>query len=727
MCAEAVVSTPPPPSDGVCRRMALPLQRLALTALMVALVFGTARGSAAQTTMITAYGTCCSSGLNGTVTETPSTGTFFAGLGSRFRASVEFRAASNAFDRDWRVTIGAPFGLPLQLGTYENTVSESAEEAWSRPTLEVRRAGGQCSVRGAFTVLEIVYGLRNTIERLSFNFLARCTETGGSFVVGSVRINATSRASHQVTVTATGTGGGAVTSIPAGVSCGAACTTSREEGLFSVLTASPSALRGVRWSGDPDCSDGVILGGASVSCTATYEACATTVTPASLTLTSAGPNLVSVVVQTNGPDCTWSVSSAEWPSWAEGNYSNFWTMTGSQVVRVQVRAQSNQSRPRTATLMIAGQPFTLTQPGLTPTTAAPESLVVGPGAGVTALMLQSNVIDDAWTTTSESAWISVPSAGTGLAVPVSVERNVSPTARTGRIVVGGRTVVIVQHGNGVPGEPMALSARVEHGIARFTWAPPQSEGDAISYRLEAGVSRGGTAVTFAATAPVFDLAGVPDGRFFVRVRGINEFGVGVASDDYVLDVQGGFNPPDPPTVLTPGALSSRLELSWAAPSAGGRVEGYVVEAGSRPGLADLGRVSLGMATSFAYRGSVRGTVFLSVRAVNRAGVSRRSAERMYSSSGFPSGLLTLTVSAAGGGMSFAWEWPPSTGRPWGITHYRLVVGSVPGGEDTIIETTGPFPFWGLSRVPPGRYYVRVQAVNANGAGPASNEVYVHVR
>jgi hypothetical protein len=100
---------------------------------------------------------------------------------------------------------------------------------------------------------------------------------------------------------------------------------------------------------------------------------------------------------------------------------------------------------------------------------------------------------------------------------------------------------------------------------------------------------------------------------------------------------------------------------------------------------------------------------------------------MYSSSAFPSGLLTLTVSAAGGGMSFAWEWPPSTGRPWGITHYRLVVGSVPGGEDTIIETTGPFPFWGLSRVPPGRYYVRVQAVNANGAGPASNEVYVHVR
>ncbi len=75
-----------------------------------------------------------------------------------------------------------------------------------------------------------------------------------------------------LTVTKSGPGSGTVSSAPAGISCGTACSFSFASGAVVALTAAPasnSAFAG--WSGDADCSDGSLTMSAARSCTATFE------------------------------------------------------------------------------------------------------------------------------------------------------------------------------------------------------------------------------------------------------------------------------------------------------------------------------------------------------------------------------------------------------------------------------------------------------------------------
>ena len=74
-----------------------------------------------------------------------------------------------------------------------------------------------------------------------------------------------------LTVTKAGSGSGTVTSVPAGINCGAACISSYAVGTVVSLTATPAANSGFSgWSGDPDCSDGVVTMDAARNCTATF-------------------------------------------------------------------------------------------------------------------------------------------------------------------------------------------------------------------------------------------------------------------------------------------------------------------------------------------------------------------------------------------------------------------------------------------------------------------------
>jgi len=75
----------------------------------------------------------------------------------------------------------------------------------------------------------------------------------------------------RLTVTTAGTGGGTVTSSPAGIDCGTDCSEDYDYGTVVTLTATAdgnSAFFG--WSGDPDCTDGVVTMDAPKSCTAAF-------------------------------------------------------------------------------------------------------------------------------------------------------------------------------------------------------------------------------------------------------------------------------------------------------------------------------------------------------------------------------------------------------------------------------------------------------------------------
>lgn len=116
---------------------------------------------------------------------------------------------------------------------------------------------------------------------------------------------------HTLTVTKAGTGGGAVSSTPTGINCGADCSEPYSSGAVVTLTPTPasgSVFAG--WSGDADCADGSVTLGANKACTATFNlsgAGAAGNADLALTLT-ASPNPVkvntlltySLVVRNNG-------------------------------------------------------------------------------------------------------------------------------------------------------------------------------------------------------------------------------------------------------------------------------------------------------------------------------------------------------------------------------------------------------------------------------------------
>jgi len=695
--------------------------------------------ASAQVTQFVFYGSGPSSisGLNtGWVMATSADSDFTAkavgGFGVSVRVVPKSYVGSGTFSGNeppvWEFAFVAPFDLPLMPETYR----DPQELLWPsvsrlpQPQVRIRKGWSECDVVGGhFTIVEVEYDSTGVLSRLSANFQFQC-RNHEALIAGALRFNASPRPAQPVTVTTVNMGSVAVTSIPAGLSCGATCSSSLEDGRFFLLQHAPPSGTGFRWGGDDDCSDGIIFGGRAVSCTLTYEPCRITVQPTSVTVPADVATLPLLYVSANGPDCRWQHDSAVpwiWSTWPRT------PSRGSRTLVVQATAHTSSWRPRTGTVTVAGQTVTVTQLGPEATYDVPSMLEVGPGSGTTNFVFTSNVSDPPWTATSESAWISTPASGLSTVVPVTVTRNLSfDTPRLGTIVVAGRTVQIVQRPNTVPGEPTALSVRVVNGVARFTWRAPTEEGDATSYRIEAGLERGATAVVFQSAGTSFDLSGIPDGRFFVRVRGINESGVGVASDDYELDVRGGVNPPDPPVAVTLNMTSTLLDLSWTEAEGGGVADGYVLEVGSRAGFADVGRFALGRTTRFQFANPPRGYFVFTLRAVNRAGTSRASEQRGYrlELTGLWTYQMSLAAAVSAGTVTFRWS--PAWSRSY-PTAVRLAVGRAPGVTEFVVDSIRERPLLSFSGVPPGRYYARVQELYGIGIdiGPASNEVYVHVR
>ena len=77
---------------------------------------------------------------------------------------------------------------------------------------------------------------------------------------------------RELLVEKAGAGSGVVTSSPAGINCGNGCRSYFDADTVVTLTPTPSAFSGfVGWSGDPDCSDGVVTLSSAASCTATFD------------------------------------------------------------------------------------------------------------------------------------------------------------------------------------------------------------------------------------------------------------------------------------------------------------------------------------------------------------------------------------------------------------------------------------------------------------------------
>jgi hypothetical protein len=279
-----------------------------------------------------------------------------------------------------------------------------------------------------------------------------------------------------------------------------------------------------------------------------------------------------------------------------------------------------------------------------------------------------------------------------------------------------------------PSAPTGLRAAVANHTVTLSWDVPQS-GPAASYLIEAGPTPGTTFISLSTADRHLVASPVGPGRYFVRVRAVNAYGPGPASEEITVVVAPNGSdgaPPFAPGELTGWMSGGRLTLVWFPPYDGAAPDGYVVDVGTATGGTNI--VQMGVsANALTYYGVPPGFYFVRVRAVNAAGSSPPSSEVLLKAGDVPApphAPWNLYSTVLGGTVTLSWGSPPWQGP---VTSYLVRAGSAPGLSNLAQFDTGSTATTiAVPNVPPGRYYVRVHAVNAQGASVASNEVVVVV-
>jgi hypothetical protein len=192
--------------------------------------------------------------------------------------------------------------------------------------------------------------------------------------------------------------------------------------------------------------------------------------------------------------------------------------------------------------------------------------------------------------------------------------------------------------------------------------------------------------------------------------------VAVAVLPRVLIAQGA---PPAPANLASWVSGSTVGLSWAPGAGTVQPVVYRLEVGSAVGAANLA------VASFSGPGVVvpnvpDGVYWVRVRAVNAAGRSSPSNEisvrvGCVGPPALPAGLVAVVNGAS---VGLAWQ------ASAGATGYVLEAGSASSAADIAVLPTAATTL--QASAPPGRYYVRVRALNRCGASGSSNEVAVTV-
>ena len=188
--------------------------------------------------------------------------------------------------------------------------------------------------------------------------------------------------------------------------------------------------------------------------------------------------------------------------------------------------------------------------------------------------------------------------------------------------------------------------------------------------------------------------------------------------------------PGAPTGLTATASgTTQIDLSWTAPAStgGSAITGYKIEVSPNgtSGWTDQVANTNSTATTYAHTGLAAGdTRHYRVSAINTNGAGTASnvdsATTGTTAPGAPTGL-TATASGTTQ-IDLSWSAPASTGGS-AITGYKIEVSpnGTSGWTDQVANTNSTATTYAHTGLAAGdtRHY-RVSAINANGAGTASN-------
>ncbi len=196
--------------------------------------------------------------------------------------------------------------------------------------------------------------------------------------------------------------------------------------------------------------------------------------------------------------------------------------------------------------------------------------------------------------------------------------------------VPSNEIVVVVAPTPVPTAPLALGGTVTGDTFVMAWNAPANAAVApvATYVIEAGTATGATDLANFATgsaATSFLTPPVPNGSYYVRVRGRNASGTGPPTPD--LRVVVGPPPPGPP-VLTGSVTGDRtVFLAWTPPATGAAVTGYQLQAGTAPGLSNAAvRLLPSTPLTFVADGVPTGTYFVRIVATSALGLGFVSNE-----------------------------------------------------------------------------------------------------
>jgi len=198
-----------------------------------------------------------------------------------------------------------------------------------------------------------------------------------------------------------------------------------------------------------------------------------------------------------------------------------------------------------------------------------------------------------------------------------------------------------------------------------------------------------------------------------------------ASDFEVIQLGWRGNPscntaPGAPTNLIGAANGLNASFTWNAPTSGGTVADYVLEAGRSSGASDVGSMSIAAsATSFATTG-VPGTYYVRVRARNACGTaaSNEVVVSLGSTCSLPERPSQPIATVTGSSVSVSWA------AAAGASSYQFEGGSVPGQANLLTTTLATTSL--AAQAPPGVYFVRTRGQNSCGVSAPSPDAMIQV-
>jgi hypothetical protein len=169
--------------------------------------------------------------------------------------------------------------------------------------------------------------------------------------------------------------------------------------------------------------------------------CGFSLSPTSQTVAASGGTGSANV--TGGTGCTWAaVSGASWLTITAGG-----TGTGNGSVSFSASANTTTSS-RNGALTIAGQSFTVTQPGNCSYSLSSSSPTIAAKGGTGTANVTTGT-GCTWTATSSATWLTVTSGASGTGngtVTFSAQQNKNAATRTANLTVAGQTLKISQPG-----------------------------------------------------------------------------------------------------------------------------------------------------------------------------------------------------------------------------------------------------------------------------------------